>query len=227
MKLNTKSFFVTGTDTDVGKTYVCNLLLRQLNQQGFEAIGYKPIAAGAELTAHGLRNEDALILQQASAGTPAYESINPICYQQAIAPHIAAMEQGEQITCAQLSHWWRNRINGYQVEVVEGAGGWRLPINDQQWLSEFVIEAKLDVILVVGMKLGCLNHALLTAEAIANDGLNLVGWIANQLAQPMDHYQTNLDYLTAQLSAPLLGAVKSGQVANPSKPLFNLSSIIS
>jgi len=222
----TTSLFVTGTDTDVGKTYVCNLLLEQLKHQGQYAIGYKPIAAGAELTPMGLRNDDAQILQAASSGAPAYELINPICYQQAIAPHIAAMEQGENITCAQLNTWWQQRPLDYQVEIVEGAGGWRLPINDQQWLSEFVVTAKLDVILVVGMKLGCLNHALLTVEAIKKDGLNLVGWIANQLEQPMNYYQTNFDYLVAQIDAPLLGEVKSGQLTSGQQPVFDLSSII-
>ena len=243
----TRSFFVTGTDTDVGKTYVCNLLLQQLNQQGQRAIGYKPIAAGAELTAEGLRNDDALILQQASAGTPDYDLINPICYQAAIAPHIAASLQGEEINTTQLNQWWKTRMEspqpnrvkslqlkkveslqpteGYAVEVVEGAGGWRLPLNDRQWLSEFVVDAKLDVILVVGMKLGCLNHAILTVEAIKNDGLKIVGWIANQLAQPMEHYQTNLDYLIDNIAAPLLGEVKSNQKVAIETPLFDLSFI--
>ena len=222
----THSFFVTGTDTDVGKTYVCNLLLEQLKHQGLRAIGYKPIAAGARLTSDGLRNDDAVILQSASAGAPAYELINPICYQQAIAPHIAAKEQGEQISTAQLTHWWQQRPTDYQVEIVEGAGGWRLPINDQQWLSEFVVTAKLEVILVVGMQLGCLNHALLTVEAIKQDGVNLVGWIANQLESPMGHYQTNLDYLMDHIDAPFLGQVLSNQQTHAAEPLFNLSKII-
>lgn len=239
MKPTTQSFFVTGTDTDVGKTYVCNLLLQQLNRQGHRAIGYKPIAAGAQVTAKGLRNDDALILQQASAGTPDYEVINPICYQAAIAPHIAAKLQGEEITSSQLNLWWQQRPkspqpldkspqlsdNRYQVEIVEGAGGWRLPINERQWLSEFVVAANLEVILVVGMKLGCLNHAILTVEAIKNDGLNLVGWVANQLEQPMDHYQTNLAYLIENIAAPLLGEVKSNQSLAVETPLFDLSLI--
>ena len=221
----TKSIFVTGTDTDVGKTYVCNLLLQQLNQQGQRAIGYKPIAAGAQLTQSGLRNDDALILQRASAGEPAYDVINPICYEAAIAPHIAAKIQGEQITTAQLNHWWQGRLAGYDIEIVEGAGGWRLPINDKQWLSEFVVSQQLDVILVVGMKLGCLNHALLTVEAIKNDGLNIIGWVANQLAQPMSHYQTNLDYLIDLIEAPLLGEVTTNQVVTLQHPVFDLSLI--
>jgi len=222
----THSFFVTGTDTDVGKTYVCNLLLEQLKHQGLRAIGYKPIAAGALLTSDGLRNDDAVILQRASAGAPAYELINPICYQAAIAPHIAAKEQGEQISTAQLTQWWQQRPTDYPVEIVEGAGGWRLPINDQQWLSEFVVSANLEIILVVGMQLGCLNHALLTVEAIKQDGLKLVGWIANQLESPMDHYQTNLDYLIGHIDAPLLGQVLSNQQTDTAEPLFDLSQII-
>ena len=219
----TKSYFVTGTDTDVGKTYVCNLLLKQFNQQGHRAIGYKPIAAGAEQMVSGLRNQDALILQAASAGTPDYQQINPICFAEAIAPHIAAKRQGQPITTEQLACWWQQRLSGYEIEIVEGAGGWRLPINDKQWLSEFVVSQQLDVILVVGMKLGCLNHALLTAQAISNDGLNLIGWVANQMSEPMAHYQTNLDYLITQIDAPLLGEVTSDLEVSATMPVFDLS----
>lgn len=221
--MKSKSFFVTGTDTDVGKTYVSNLLLQQFNRQGRRAIGYKPIAAGAQLSADGLRNDDALILQQASSGSPSYELINPICFREPIAPHIAAKNLGQEITTAQLIRWWHNRATDYQIELVEGAGGWRLPINDSQWLSEFVADANLDVLLVVGMRLGCLNHALLTVEAIKHDGLNLVGWVANQLEQPMNHYQTNLDYLIEHIDAPFLGEVKTNQGIAGDNSLFDLS----
>lgn len=216
-----QSIFITGTDTDAGKTYVCALLLKQFIQQGQSAIGYKPIAAGAQKTENGLRNDDALILQQASSGKPSYQTINPICYEPAIAPHIAAAMVGESISIKQLNQWWQQRDQQHEIEIIEGAGGWRLPINDSQWLSEFVIAQKLDVIIVVGMKLGCLNHALLTVEAVKNDGLNVIGWVANQLSEPMPYYQTNLDYLIKNMPAPMLGEVKSHQQLEPG--LFDLT----
>ena len=160
-------------------------------------------------------------MQQASSGNPSYQTINPICYEPAIAPHIAAAMVGESMSIEQLNQWWQQRDQQYEIELIEGAGGWRLPINDNQWLSEFVIDQKLDVIIVVGMKLGCLNHALLTVEAVKNDGLNVIGWIANQLSEPMPYYQTNLDYLIKNMPAPMLGEVNSNQQAKPK--LFDLA----
>jgi len=216
----TKSYFITGTDTDVGKTYVTRLLLKQLNKSG-SVIGYKPIAAGAELIDGQWCNDDALILQQASNPVPSYEEINPICYPQAIAPHIASTINNAPIELSALNSWWHEVKGKSNVALIEGAGGWRLPLNNTEYLSDFVQAQQFEVIVVVGMKLGCLNHALLTIEAIKADGLTIKGWVANQLESPMAHYQENLDYLTQAIQEPMLGEVKSNQQGNDSLPLFS------
>lgn len=214
----TKTYFVTGTDTDVGKTFVTRLLLEQLNQTQ-STIGYKPIAAGAELMDNQWRNDDALILQQASKPALDYQLINPICYPQAIAPHIASELNNAPIKLADLDSWWHQVKDNSPLSLIEGAGGWRLPLNDSDYLSDFVKSHQFEVIVVVGMKLGCLNHALLTIEAIKADGLTIKGWIANQLEEPMDYYDENLSHLKQAIDAPLLGEVKSNQ--EPTTNLFS------
>jgi len=216
----TKTYFITGTDTDVGKTFVSRLLLDQLNQTQ-PTIGYKPIAAGAELVDGQWHNDDALILQQASVPRLDYELINPICYPQAIAPHIASELNNAPISLSQLASWWNEVERNSPVALIEGAGGWRLPLNDTDYLSDFVKAHQFEVIVVVGMKLGCLNHALLTIEAIKADGLTIKGWIANQLATPMAHYQHNLAYLKQAIEQPLLGEVKSNQQSLTNGDLFS------
>lgn len=203
-------YFVTGTDTDVGKTFVSALLLSYLGQHG-SAIGYKPIAAGAVLVDGELHNDDAVTLRNASSEFIDYQRINPICFELPIAPHIAADRMNEPITVNTLNTWWDNEKGHSDVALIEGAGGWRLPLNSNEYLSDFVRAQHCEVIVVVGMKLGCLNHALLTIEAIKQDGLRIKGWIANQMEVPMAFYDENLAYLTQVLDVPLLGEVQSNQ----------------
>ncbi|AEP29478.1 dethiobiotin synthase [Brumicola nitratireducens] len=229
-----QSVFITGTDTDAGKTFVSVLLLEAINRAGFRTSGFKPIAAGCEQTAEGLRNDDALNLQRASSHKLPYNMINPIALAAPIAPHIAAHNLGTRIDMQLVS----KTLAALQEEdidflLVEGAGGWRLPtflpslkplLNEKEhedepqkqpqkaeFLSEFVAQAKLPVILVVGMKLGCLNHAALTFEQIKRDNCELVGWIANQVDPDMDCYAENLASLHALIDAPFLAEVKHGQ----------------
>jgi dethiobiotin synthetase len=214
-----KNLFVSGTDTDVGKTFVSKLLLESVTQNKQSSLGFKPISAGCELTNDGLRNEDALILQAASSVDASYEHINPIAYEAAIAPHIAAEEQGQSISLPELQNHYE-RIKAYHADIllVEGAGGWRLPINNKgQYLSDFVIQNQMPVIVVVGMRLGCLNHALLTLQAIENDQLDCVGWVANQLSPNMPYYDENLASLQKLLPAPMLAEVKYANEASPAK----------
>ena len=151
-----------------------------------------------------------------------YSEINPICFEQAIAPHIASEINQQPISLAQLNRWWQQVKHHSEVSIIEGAGGWRLPINPHDYLSDFVKQHKFDVIVVVGMKLGCLNHALLTIEAIERDNIKIAGWIANQLEIPMNHYQENLIHLQRAIAAPMLGEVKSHQVFDHNTPLFTL-----
>lgn len=203
-----QTFFVTGTDTDVGKTVCCKALIQACNQHGLSTLAYKPIAAGCEMLNGQLSNEDARILQEASSVNLGYDAINPIAFEMPIAPHIAAQLENKPIDL-QLITQGLNRLQSQDADIiiVEGAGGWRLPLNDKQMLSDWVIEQELAVILVVGMKLGCLNHAILTYQSIINDGLKVVGWIANQLQEDMPFYEQNLSYLTHRIAAPKLGEI--------------------
>lgn len=203
-----KTFFITGTDTDVGKTLCCKALLQAAKKQHLLTAAYKPIAAGCEPIQSGLRNSDALILQKQCSLNLTYHEVNPIALQLAIAPHIAAKIENTPINLDLISAGLHN-LQDKKVEliIVEGAGGWRLPLNNKQMLSDWVIEQNLPVILVVGMKLGCLNHALLTYETIINDGLNVVAWIANQLQAEMPYYQQNLQWLKAKITAPMIAEI--------------------
>lgn len=203
-----KSFFITGTDTDVGKTLVARTLLRELAAQGISCAGYKPISAGCARTAEGLRNQDALLLQAAASLPLPYDLVNPFAYEPPIAPHIAAREVGESIPLSGLSAGLRAiKQAGAELVIVEGAGGWFLPLDRTYLLSDWVRQENLPVIVVVGAKLGCLNHALLTFAAIRNMDLPIAGWVINRLDEHMSHYQENLDTLRGLLPAPFLGEI--------------------
>lgn len=199
------TFFVTGTDTDCGKTLISSALLTAAKG---ETLGFKPIASGCAVTENGLRNSDALTLIEASTIKLPYEDINPYAFEPAIAPHIAAAEKGVELLPNRIAAQLKMaEYVGADFCVIEGAGGWRLPLSQGHFLSEVVQSMQLPVILVVGMKLGCLNHALLTAEAIRADGLNIVGWVANQVDPDMANQQENLAFLKDILKAPFLGYV--------------------
>lgn len=202
-------FFVTGTDTDAGKTFVSCALLVAAQQRGYSAVGLKPVAAGAQLIEGQLRNDDALALQSASSKHLPYEQINPVVLPAAIAPHIAAQQVNKRLSVQTISGYVRGTLMTQSAELtlIEGAGGWRVPLNNRETFADVAKALQLDVILVVGMKLGCINHALLTAEAIARDGLKLAGWIANCIDPEMPVRQENIDTLRQLLPAPLLGVM--------------------
>jgi dethiobiotin synthetase len=202
------AFFLTGTDTSIGKTTVACALLQVANQQGLSSLGIKPIASGCEQTDEGLRNSDALLLQQYSSLKLPYQEVNPITLLEPLSPHLAAKKAGRRLTMNQLVGYTRATLTHRpQFCVVEGAGGWRVPINDREMLSALPKELNLPVILVVGMRLGCLNHAVLTAEAIIKDGLRLVGWVANTIDPTMAAFDENLATLKQILPAPCLGVL--------------------
>ncbi len=223
----TNTFFVTGTDTDAGKTFACAGLLQAAKSKGLTTLGYKPIAAGCEQTPLGLRNSDAQILQAAASIFVEYDEVNPIALEQPIAPHIAAQLAGKELDEKVLSLGLR-QLEQKQPDLllVEGAGGWRLPLQKGRYLSHWVQDEKLPVILVVGAKLGCLNHALLTAEAIAADGLTLAGWICNRVVIEQAYFQENLQYLTEQIKAPLLGCIPHLQAGEQAGQYLDLAEII-
>jgi dethiobiotin synthetase len=203
--INTKQgWFVTGTDTDVGKTVISTALVDWLSQRG-TACGYKPVAAGCDRIDGDLRNADALALQAASQPRPDYTEINPIALEAAIAPHIAAAQAGGDIHLPQLASNARGLQENYQFVVAEGAGGWLVPLNQQQTFADLAVELGYPVILVVAIRLGCINHALLTANAIENSGLPLAGWVANCIQADMPALEENINSLKQRLAAPLLG----------------------
>ncbi|MFA5493983.1 MAG: dethiobiotin synthase [Porticoccaceae bacterium] len=201
-------YFVTGTDTDAGKTLVTAALLARAGGAGLRTLALKPVAAGAERTAEGLRNSDALILQGAANQPCTYDDINPFCLAPAIAPHIAAREAGVILDAITVAARCRPMLGrAADLLLVEGAGGWRVPLNDRESFADLARVLGFPVILVVGMKLGCINHALLTADAIRADGLEVAGWVANRVAPTMSRYRENRDTLAQRLGAPLLGEV--------------------
>lgn len=204
-----KKYFITGTDTDAGKTLCTAGLLSLAKSQGQSTIGLKPIASGCEHTEEGLRNSDALALMEQSTLKLAYEQINPISFEPAIAPHIAALQEKKSLSAERIVGLLRGTLMTKRVDFtcIEGAGGWRVPLNPREYLSAVPKEMNLPVILVVGMKLGCINHAMLTVEAIQRDGLTVAGWIANQVEPDMPVYKENLLTLQTLIHAPMLGEV--------------------
>ncbi|QSX35494.1 dethiobiotin synthase [Shewanella avicenniae] len=202
-------FFVTGTDTDSGKTAITAALLHKARTSyGMRTLGLKPVASGCDQTEDGLRNSDALLLKSESSLQLDYQAINPFSFEPAIAPHIAAADLGVDISpetiVASLDFTQFSMAN---FCLMEGAGGWRLPLGDNRFLSEVATALAVPVIIVVNMRLGALNHALLTRDAIIADGLEVAGWVANNVEQPMQRYQENLSSLKEMMQAPLLGEV--------------------
>ena len=202
------AYFVTGTDTDIGKTAVACGLLAAANARGLSTAAIKPVAAGCESTPDGLRNGDALALQSVMSLPLSYEEINPLALELPLSPHIAAERAGQRPSVQRLAGICRGVLmQRADLTLVEGAGGWRVPLSPRELLSQLAVELQLPVILVVGMRLGCLNHALLTAEAIARDGLTLAGWVANRCTPTMAAYEENVATLKGLLRAPCLGEV--------------------
>jgi dethiobiotin synthetase len=212
----TSAYFVTGTDTEVGKTTVAAGLLHAARLAGLSTAAAKPVASGCERTADGLRNSDALALLGECTLPLRYEQVNPLAFEPAIAPHLAAREASIELTVAALAEPVRQVLAlRAQFSLVEGAGGWRVPLAGSEALSDLAIELGLPVILVVGVRLGCINHALLTAEAIERDGLRLAGWVANVVDPHTSRLQENLATLVERLAAPCVGQIPRLSVASP------------
>lgn len=202
------AYFVTGTDTEVGKTLCTAALLRVARLQGLCTVGMKPIASGCEATPEGLRNEDALAhLAETSAPLPDYAIVNPYAFAPAIAPHIAAAEAGVQVDFELIARRWAALTANRDFALLEGAGGWQVPVDATRFFPDLAAHLQLPVVLVVGLRLGCINHALLTAEAIAARGLRLVGWVGNRIDPAFSRLDDNLTTLHRHLPAPCLGVV--------------------
>ena len=200
-----KTWFVTGTDTEIGKTAISCALLKAAGQRGLRTAAVKPVAAGCDASGH---NEDALQLLAAMSEPLDYQQVNPVALDAAIAPHIAAAQEGRNLQASRLAGLCRGVMStAADFVLIEGAGGWRVPINPGETLADLAVALQVEVILVVGMRLGCINHALLSAEAIRRDGLKLAGWVANQPGERMTCHEENMDTLRRLLPAPLLGSV--------------------
>ena len=205
------ALFVAGTDTGIGKTHASCTLLHALRAAGLRSTGMKPVASGCIETTHGLQNEDALALRAASSTPlPPYPRSNPVALRESLSPHLAAAHEGVTITLPPLRAAFDALCAGHDAVVVEGVGGWRVPLAPGLFASEIAKQWKLPVILVVGLRLGCLSHSLLSAEAILADGCRLAGWIANRIDPAMEAMEENLATLRELLPAPCLGVLPHG-----------------
>lgn len=203
-----KIFFITGTDTEVGKTFSSVALTRALRAAGRPVSVLKPVASGCERIDGVWQNDDARALRAAAENDQDYASVNPLALVPAVAPHIAAQEAGAELSVArllQLTEATRARTD--DVLLIEGAGGFLVPLNARELYADFALALAAPVILVVGMRLGCINHALLTVEAIRARGLRLAGWVANSPQPTMNRYAENLAYLSDHVQAPLLAEI--------------------
>jgi len=207
-----KTVFITGTDTDAGKTYVSRLLLTGFAAKNIAAIGLKPIAAGVDGDG---KNADAKMLQALSAVALSYDMVNPLLLQAPVAPHLAAASEGINLDFSVLDQQLADTATlPASIRFIEGAGGWLLPIDATQYLADWVIQQQLPVILVVGMKLGCLNHAMLTARELQRSRVTVLGWVANVIDPTMLLPDDNIADLTQRLPWPRL-AVLPFQTAAP------------
>lgn len=203
-----RSVFVAGTDTGVGKTHVCVALLRALAIQGLRVAGMKPVAAGAVLTADGLRNDDALALAAAGNVDLAYELINPVCLRLATSPQLAAQAEGMHIEIPKIARAYRQIAPQADIVIVEGAGGWLAPIGEHETMADVATALALPVVLVVGVRLGCINHALLTEAAIRRSGLTLIGWVANKIDADFAAAADTVESLTRHLACPQIAQTR-------------------
>lgn len=209
-----RGLFITGTDTGVGKTEVAAAITTALVTGGERVAVMKPVASGAQDHGEGLRNEDALTLMRAANVPHPYASVNPYCFEPAIAPHLAAARAGEEIDLRVIENSYEALARDADRVVVEGVGGWLVPLNENQSQADIAISLELPVVLVVGMRLGCLSHALLTINAIEQTGLKLIGWVANCADLRVEALEDNIAALTQRIDAPMLG-----QIPNMSMPI--------
>jgi len=217
------ALFVTGTDTGVGKTRIAAALCRAFAAAGLRVAAMKPVASGCERTLQGLRNEDALALLAAMNVRARYDEVNPYAFAPAIAPHIAAQEAGIDIDFAVLDRAYERLRLRSEALIVEGAGGWLAPLDATRGFADLAAHWQLDVVLVVGLRLGCLNHALLTVESIERRGLRLRGWVANSIDPHFERLAQNVAALDSRIAAPRLGSLPFAPQADPESTALGLA----
>jgi dethiobiotin synthetase len=204
-----RGFFVTGTDTGVGKTLVSLGLMCLLQEQGYSVAGMKPVASGCDITPEGLRNPDALALQARATVRPPYDQVNPYAYAAAVAPHVAAAEAGRHINIETIAQQFRAMAAAADYVVVEGVGGWKVPLNEVADVADLARTLGLPLVLVVAIRLGCVNHAILTWGAMQASGIPCAGWVANCMNDAMSHADENIAYLSARFGMPPAGIIPS------------------
>lgn len=217
-----RGYFITGTDTGVGKTLVSAALLHALSAQGLRVVGMKPVAAGCEWRDGERYWEDVAQLQAASNVDTPLASRNPYHFDRPIAPHIAAAQTGVRIELAAILQAYEDLQNFADIIIVEGAGGFCVPLNEAQTLADLAQQLQLPVIVVVAMRLGCINHALLTVQSIRNLGLPVAGWVANQIDPNMDAIDENLLALQQRIDAPMLANITYQSVVRPQSLALHL-----
>lgn len=203
----TNGIFITGTDTEIGKTVVSVLVMRALIQQGFKVVGMKPVGSGSQRTTAGLRNDDAEQLIEASNVFAPYEEVNPYAFEPAIAPHLAAKEAGEDIQLGAIIRRYRSLSARADWVVVEGVGGWQVPLGTDFGVAELATALAIPIILVVGIRLGCINHARLSVASIQESGGHLRAWVANLCNAHSERAQENIDTLDALIQQPRLATI--------------------
>jgi len=197
--------FISGTDTGVGKTWLTTGLMTALKNKGLVVTGMKPVASGGTVCGTAILNADALLIQKHCSKPVSYESINPYSFRAAVAPNIAARQSGVELDVAKIHAAFMSLQDLSEAVIVEGIGGWRVPLADGIQTFDLVRQLRLPVIMVVGLRLGCINHAILTAESMLADGVELLGWVANHLSPDLSAVDETIDSISSSVTAPLLG----------------------
>jgi dethiobiotin synthetase len=218
-----KNVFITGTDTGIGKTRFTLTLMEALKNQGYQVLGMKPVASGAAFKNGKLINEDAELIMQHGSKHMDYELINPAVFELAVAPHVASRKKNEKIDLNQIIDCYKELASNGEVVIVEGIGGWRVPLSNKLSLVDLVRSLEIPVILVVGFKLGCINHALLTAEAIRADGLILKGWVSNRLDKDYRLAEETIETLNRDLACPHIADLPYMESFEPDRLIENIN----
>lgn len=199
--------FISGTDTGVGKTWLTTGLMAALKKKGLVVAGMKPVSSGGTVSGADILNADALLIQRHCTNPISYDAINPYAFRTAVAPHIAARRSGVELDMAKILNAFKSLQGQSEAVIVEGIGGWRVPLSDAIQTTDLVRQLQLPVIMVVGLRLGCINHAILTAESMLMDGVELLGWVANHLSADLSAVDETISSISHSITAPLLGQI--------------------
>ncbi|MDH5547346.1 MAG: dethiobiotin synthase [Gammaproteobacteria bacterium] len=216
-------YFITGTDTNIGKSIVAASLIHAMAQRGLKVAGMKPVSTGCFETENGLRNEDAELMMKYSNVELSYETVNPYAYLPPVSPHLAAKKVGQRIELDKITRIFSGISQVSDCVIVEGVGGWLVPLNDTETVEDLAVAMQLPLIVVIGTRLGCINHAMLTIDRIQKTGLEVAGWVANIMDRNIDYLPDVIDSLRLRISAPLVGIIPPYRMINPERAADHLS----